>query len=698
MALLAAAGVICSSLAGAPPPAAAAVSLKLAGLTTLTVTPHTGLADGEQVTVRVTNGSYGTIYAVADCDPTALSLLLEPGASVQDACDSRHNSVMAVDSAGVASTSLRLPAVLTTALGGTNCLKVKCFVAVEALHSTGGLPTLVQGLTFTAKACAAPSSCTTPADAWDPSLGPSPGRAPASIGATSSPPAAAGVEGIPGRPLTISLQPTVAGNLTTPGSVTGPFTGQLAPPPSPATTAAPPGTSVPTTAPVTTAIPTTSVTSTGTQTGTVTTPSVTSGPPPSLGGEGLLRLALEAPGTSWGPGSPSSTVVDATLTDLTTHQAGPRQQFVLFWGAAPFVYAAFVGPVLTSQSYSLTVSVEPPAARGGLSRPAPGLTPEVELLAGQLEVVAPDNPQYLAYTYAPVMYGRSTSALHDVPLLAYANVSAAADGGSVLTYVIVWSHEDAGTGFLPFLEWGTWGRMTDIEDAISFTVKANGAVSGAKYLWGGEPPSAFPDSQTALREVDEPFAGTWWGHHPVLRDATGNNDFSDQGTTGFRFQLAPVAAPAAGQARDAVMDANPFTYVVMGDEVARWYADTSTSPTSPEPGQAQQYAIVDLNTSGKGVSSVAVDLQLSGYPGWFRSDLGWGYPLVSTGHVRTVVKLPLGWAASTVTGVQVAVEPASAAAGVKVRSLRIERFTGAAIEPVMVPAAVVVPEVLDISS
>ena len=236
------------------------------------------------------------------------------------------------------------------------------------------------------------------------------------------------------------------------------------------------------------------------------------------------------------------------------------------------------------------------------------------MLASALEVVSPTNPQYLAYAYAPVMYGRSTSALHDVPLLTYANVSPAGDGASLVSYVIVWSHEDAGTGFLPFLEWGSWGRMTDIENAISFTVARNGSVSGAKYLWGGEPATGFPDSQTALKEVDESFAGTWWGHHPVLRDATGNNDFSDRGTTPFRFQLAPVAAPPAGQTRDAVMDANPFTYQVMAEEVGRWYADISTDPNSPEPGQAEQYAIVDLNTSGKGVSSVAVDLRLSGYP------------------------------------------------------------------------------------
>jgi hypothetical protein len=684
------AAVICSCLAPVTGGSATAASLKAITFTALTVTPHRGLVDGQQVTVRVTGGSYGTTYAVVDCDPKALALLLKPGASVEDACDSRHNSVMAVGSNGVASTSLTLPAVLTTALGGANCLKASCFLAVEAVHSTGGASTLLQGLTFAADACAAPGSCTTPADAWDPKLGPPPAvrsapGGPASHPEPATPPAAAPVlDGSPGSPITVSLTPTVAGNLTTPGSVTGPFSGQLSSGPASVTTTVASTTTVPATGtlpPATTVPP--------------TEPTTTQASP--LSGEGLLRLALEAPGTSWGPGPPCSTVVDATLTDLTAHQTGPTQQFVLFWGSSPFVYAAFVGPVRSTDAYSLTISVEPPAGQGGLSQAAAGTKPQVGLLASQLELVAPANSQYLVYTYAPVMYGRSTSALHDVPLLTDATVSPAAGGASLLTYVIVWSHEDAGTGFLPFLEWGTWGRMTDIENAISFTVKPDGAVTGAQYLWGGEPAVGFPDSQSALKEVDKPFAGTWWGHHPVLRDATGNNDFSEAGTTPFRFQLAPVAAPPAGQPRDAVMDANPFTYQVMADEVARWYADTSTNPSSPEPGQATQYAIVDLNTTGKDVSSVAVDLQLSGYPGWFRSDFGWGYPLVSTGHVRTVVKLPLGWAAHRITGMRVVVEPPSAAAGVTVRSLRTEEFTGTAVVTVGTPAAVVAPESLDVA-
>jgi hypothetical protein len=271
-------------------------------------------------------------------------------------------------------------------------------------------------------------------------------------------------------------------------------------------------------------------------------------------------------------------------------------------------------------------------------------------------------------------------------------------GAHCISYVIVWSHEDAGTGFLPFLEWGRWGRLTDIENAISFTVSASGAVSRAEYLWGGEASSGFADSETALKEVDEPFQGTWWGRHPVVRDATGNNDFSDHGTTRFRFQLAPVAPPAPGQARDAVMDANPFTYQVMAEESARWYADLSTSPSSPDPGQAEQYAIVDLSTSGKGVTSLAVDLQLSGYRQWFDNDLGWGFPLIATGHVRTVVKLPLGWSSHRVTAVVVAVEPPSATGNVRVSSLHIEDFTGTSIAAVPAPAAAVRPEGLEVIS
>lgn len=671
-------------------------------LTRVSVSPDRALLDGQQVEVRVSGGSYGTTYEIVECGPKALLLLTERSANLEDGCDSRHAAVVTVGAGGQAAASMHLPAVLTTALGAADCRGSTCFLALDALHSTGGASILVAQLHFASNACAAPGSCATPADAWDPSLGAPPAVRPAAPGPATKAP------GPVQAPTVVALQPVPAGDLTAPGAVTGPFDGQaLTPAPTaPAPTAPAPtapgpaaGTGSSTSTSTGTSIaPGTSTTLTGTATTTVPTTAASTTVPGTVQGEGLLRLALAAPGTSWGPGVPSSTVVDATLTDLTTHQVGAAQQFVLFYGASPFVYAGFAGPVRTSDRYEVTISVERGAAQGGLSQPGPGQQPRVKVLASALEVVSPANPQYLAYAYAPVMYGRSTSALHDVPLLTYAGVTPAAQGAHVLSYVIVWSHEDAGTGILPFVEWGRWGRMTDIENAISFTVSSAGAVSKATYLWGGETSRSFPDSQTSLREVDEPFTGTWSGHHPVLRDATGNNDFSDQGTTRFRFQMAPVAAPGPGQARDAVMDANPFTYQVMADEVARWYADLSTTAATAGPGQAEQYAIVDLNTGGKGVSSVAVDLHLKGRAQWFRSDLGWGFPLVGSGHVRTVVKLPVGWAGSQVDGVEVAVEPPSAARTVTVRSLEVEQFTGSAVVRVPVPRATVVPEALAVAA
>ena len=655
---------------------------------TLSVSPHKALVDGQPVKVRI-GGSYGTTYAVAECDSKTVPLLSEPSSSLQDGCDNRNSTVATVGPDGSATVYLDLAAVLTTSLGAEDCLTHRCFLAIFVLHSTGGGPFAVQGLSFSAKACAAPGSCVTPADAWAPSLGAPPSVGKQTAGAAPPTSVATGSPGHlinAGKPLVVALQPTLAGSLTTQASVTGPYYGQGL---------AGSGTSTPTTTVASTPSTSTSSSSTSSSsTSTSSTTSMTSAVPGP--GEGLLRLALDAPGTSWGPGTPSSTVVDAAVTDLSTHQLVGTQQFVLFWGASPFVYAGFTGPVRLSDRYSVKISVEPPAARHGLSQPGV-LPPQAVMLAGALEMVSPTNPQYLAYTYAPVMYGRSTSALHDVPMLMYANVAPASGGAHVLSYVVVFSHEDGGTGYLPFLEWGSWGRMTDIDNAISFTVSAAGSVSGPKYLWGGEP-SGFPDSQTSPQEVDRPFTGVWWGKHPVLRDATGNNQFADFGITPFRFQLAPVAAPAPGGAREAVMDANPFTYEVMADEVGRWYTDLSTSPSSPNPGQAEQYAIVDMDTAGRGVSSVAVDVRLSGSDQWFRSDLGWGFPLVGAGHVRTVVKLPLGWGSSSITGLQVAVEPPSDASSLTVRFVHIERFTGAQVLQVPVPNASVVPEALALTS
>ena len=521
---------------------------------------------------------------------------------------------------------------------------------------------LVEDITFASTACDAAKACTTPADAWDPSLDSS------AAGAASTPPASPSIPAshfvrrtaTPGDPVTLPITAGQAGDLAAPGSVTGPYTSAFPAPVVPVT---------------------------------------------PVNGEGLLRLALSAPHTSWGSRAPSSTVVDVTLTDVTTATTISSQQFVLYDGDTTFTYGGFTGPATTENAYQVTVSAEASHDDGGLSWPAASWTPKAKVVDSQFEVVDPTNPQYLAMAYAPVMYGRSTSALHDVPLLVDATSTRESGGATDLSYTVIWSHEDAGTGFVPFLESGTWGRMTDIENAISFTVNSDGTTSDASYLWGGEPATGFPDSQGAIQEVDEPFEGQWDGNHPVLRDATGNNDFSDTGTTPFRFQLAPVPGPAAGQTRESVMDANPFTYQISGQEVARWYGDISTDPQSPQIGDMRQYATIDLNASGTGVSSLAVELQLSGGSTWYASDFHTGYPANGAGHFRTMVKLPEGWQSQTVTGVRVQAYPASSAPSVLVHTLTVLALqpdwsltTESIPTPTVVAGATAIPSQLALSA
>lgn len=620
-AVLASVGTVTLSTAGAGQAGAAAGAA-------LTVSPASGLIDGQSVSVVLTGASPGSVYVAAECDPEAFTLLAD-GESPSDACDSRHNAVIDVDAGGGAAADMQPQAILTSALGSSDCRSEQCFIAVESLYSTGGSTLLVEDISFSSSACAAAGSCTTPADAWDPSIGGASGAGSAAATPVTATSAASPVHkrtATPGSPAVIPVTAGVAGDLTGSGAVTGPYTSAFP-------------------APVV--------------------------PPTPVSGEGLLRLAMAAPHTSWAKSLPSSTVVDVTLTDLTTGTAMSTQQFVLYAGTTTFTYAGFTGPATTADAYQVEVSAEPGEADGGLSWPSGTSVPTAKVVDSQFEVVDPTNPQYLATAYAPVMYGRSTSALHDVPLLVDATASPAAGGATNLSYTIIWSHEDAGTGFVPFLESGTWGRMTDIENAISFTVEPDGSTTDASYLWGGEPATGFPDSQGAIQEVDEPFTGQWDGNHPVLRDATGNNDFSESGTTPFRFQLAPVPGPAAGQTRESVMDAHPFTYQISAEEVGRWYGDISTSPQSPEIGDLRQYATIDLNASGTGVSSLAVELQLSGGPTWYASDFHSGYPANGTGHYRTMVKLPLGWQNQAITGVRVQAYPPSSASSVVVNSLSV---------------------------
>jgi hypothetical protein len=369
----------------------------------------------------------------------------------------------------------------------------------------------------------------------------------------------------------------------------------------------------------------------------------TSGP---AAGEGVLTVTMAGPGTSWSDPTNTSVVVEAAV------DGGQWQSFVLFNGGQPFPYSGFTGPLNTGH-HDVTVTVDPNLSHSS--------HPSAVVLGVSLAVVTPADPGYLALANAPVMYERHYDATGDTPLLAWANQSVDPSGGTRLEYQTVWTHEDIGDTVVPANEWGKWGRMTDIDPTIWFTVTRDptgafvhrgATMDGCSYC----PPQA-PTDQFDGDDANVAFHGSYFGaqridHHPIIRVFTGNGDITDQGTTPFRFQQVLTSPPGPGQTREAVTDAHPWTYRIMAEEVDREYANQySTDPRTILPGDARQYAIIDLDVDplpGSGQSSIAVELHLSGDPATYSDDYAQlgaptTYPFYVGGHGRTVVKLPLGW-------------------------------------------------------
>lgn len=386
-----------------------------------------------------------------------------------------------------------------------------------------------------------------------------------------------------------------------------------------------------------------------------------------LTGEGLLALTMRAPGTSWSSGRNTSVVVQARV------DRGPWQAIVLFAGARPFTYEGFTGPLRTGR-HSVQVRVSQSLSH------VSGRAPAVRVSAESLRVLDPRSLEGVELAHAPVLYDRLAGTAGDTPLLTYATDQRLAGGARRLTYVVVFSHEDAGTGFIPWLEWGTWGRMTDIETAISFDVGRTGAVSNATYLTCSACGPGFPDTRTALNEVERPFEGHWFHRHPVLRVSTGNNDFSDQGVTPLRLQQALAAPPRRGDTREGAMDRNPWTYGVMGQEVRRERADYSTDPASAAPGDPRQYLTLQLSTTVRDAAAVGVDIRLAGSTQTYSNDLGTTYPLYDGGEARTVVKVPLALVGHRITMLRLRLLPASnTTPSLAIHSLEVLQYTGGRI-------------------
>jgi hypothetical protein len=172
---------------------------------------------------------------------------------------------------------------------------------------------------------------------------------------------------------------------------------------------------------------------------------------------------------------------------------------------------------------------------------------------------------YTDLAHAPVLYGRNgassggafQNSFTDTPLVAWhEDVPAALPGHRLLTYSYIWSNEDGGTSTPQLM--ARWGRTTDIEWIYQVEVDAFGhRVPGTAVI-------------QAPNHVTQPFGGTYEGDHPLMQTCTLNNNICDTVDDPMRFFLSTASSlDPATEAREQVMDRNPWTYWVAAAESRR---------------------------------------------------------------------------------------------------------------------------------
>jgi hypothetical protein len=315
---------------------------------------------------------------------------------------------------------------------------------------------------------------------------------------------------------------------------------------------------------------------------------------------------------------------------------------------------------------------------------SPGRSVRVTGLA--FRTVPAGSAAYTDLAHAPVLYGRNgtggtstgpfQNAATDTPLVAWhEDVPATTPGHRLLTYSYIWSNEDGGTSTPQLM--ARWGRTTDIEWIYQVEVDADGRrVPGTAVF-------------QAPNHVTQPFAGTYEGDHPLLQTCTLNNNICDQVDDPMRFSLSTAQTlDAATQAREQIMDRDPWTYWVAAAEArreGRVAADPpATSQTLIADPRDYLYLVVRKQTvdppNGTDWVGLSIGVRLKGDPALYRSDHL--FPDRSLGRdlpAATTVQLPPGTKPSDIaeiSGIRVPATATDTGATIDVQAISRAFFLG----------------------
>ena len=299
------------------------------------------------------------------------------------------------------------------------------------------------------------------------------------------------------------------------------------------------------------------------------------------------------------------------------------QHLFLSRGAAPVDYRVRLG-TLAPGRHELRVERDAELSAKGAGPATIDVTAVDALAQGT-------SDDFTAQSMAPILYARpnTVGAFTDLPLLMWYEVEPTPRGRQY-RYSVIFSNEDGGTETDRLM--ATWGRTTDIEFVYGVEVDATGRIVTEEFQGSGHEVPAFKGQHEA--------------RHPLLWVSTDNNMVSESGPTRMRYAPEAVQFDLTNVAREAVMDANPWTYAIASVEMRREGKIVDAAPpghnTIADPRRfVYVEACAQVGNAALALSVGSVRLPRGAELTWTPSDRGMRhYRIVRDGCFRAATPLP----------------------------------------------------------
>lgn len=331
-----------------------------------------------------------------------------------------------------------------------------------------------------------------------------------------------------------------------------------------------------------------------------------------------LEIEARSPGASWSRKG-------AEAASLLVSVDGVYNQDVLLWaGEDAYTYRVTLGR-LSKGKHKVSVALNS-------ERSAAGATSAVVKSLRALPLARGKDVSFeeqLALERSPIIYARANTIDHftDIPLLMYYEILRESNGDSIIRYTTIFTNEDGGTQTAALMS--RWGRATDIEWVYEMRVRERKIIE---------------ETFQGVRHETKHFKGQRAsGEHPLLADASDNNNFSDLACSAVRFALLPERARLETATRESVMDLHPQTYRVMTEELQREGRISETPSDINTIYDPREYLYIEAGSEQTGGAAIAFDVKLKGESKTYTTDMNEARLRIErSGYFRTAVHLPKG--------------------------------------------------------